>query len=161
MIHVRFPFLPPVPQLDLAAMTRHRPKTKIVCTLGLTSCSVEMISRGGARKERHEHGQNKGGTFVKINMDDVSIGRKVDLAAYGGYAELSAAVGKLFRGLLAGTSATSSLAALKNSLVWLLCSSFHHAEISTLHIPEESYRGSSALRRRPGGGGAGDRRWRR
>jgi hypothetical protein len=161
MIHVRFPFLPPVPQLDLAAMTRHRPKTKIVCTLGLTSCSVEMISRSGARKERHEHGQNKGGTFVKINMDDVSIGRKVDLAAYGGYAELSAAVGKLFRGLLAGTSATSSLAALKNSLVWLLCSSFHHAEISTLHIPEESYRGGSALRRRPGGGGAGDRRWRR
>ncbi|GJN05562.1 hypothetical protein PR202_ga23202 [Eleusine coracana subsp. coracana] len=51
-------------------------------------------------------GQKKdgGGAFVKINMDGVPIGRKVDLAAYGGYAELSAAVGKLFRGLLAGTS---------------------------------------------------------
>ncbi|KAK3164110.1 hypothetical protein QOZ80_1AG0012830 [Eleusine coracana subsp. coracana] len=48
-------------------------------------------------------GQKKdgGGAFVKINMDGVPIGRKVDLAAYGGYAELSAAVGKLFRGLLA------------------------------------------------------------
>uniref|UniRef100_A0A0E0MSG8 Auxin-responsive protein n=1 Tax=Oryza rufipogon TaxID=4529 RepID=A0A0E0MSG8_ORYRU len=41
------------------------------------------------------------GMFVKINMDGVPIGRKVDLAAYGGYAQLSAAVDKLFRGLLA------------------------------------------------------------
>jgi len=46
-------------------------------------------------------GAHKGGLFVKINMDGVPIGRKVDLRAYGGYAELSAAVGKLFRGLLA------------------------------------------------------------
>lgn len=42
------------------------------------------------------------GMFVKINMDGVPIGRKVDLTAYGGYAQLSAAVDKLFRGLLAG-----------------------------------------------------------
>ncbi|XP_022683912.1 auxin-responsive protein IAA16-like isoform X1 [Setaria italica] len=34
-------------------------------------------------------------------MDGVPIGQKVDLTAYGGYAELSAAVGKLFRSLLA------------------------------------------------------------
>ncbi|CAD6233168.1 unnamed protein product [Miscanthus lutarioriparius] len=46
-------------------------------------------------------GAHKGGLFVKINMDGVPIGRKVDLTAYGGYADLSAAVGKLFRGLLA------------------------------------------------------------
>lgn len=59
---------------------------------------------GGAKDGR---GQNKG-AFVKINMDGVPIGRKVDLAAYGGYSELSAAVGKLFRGLLAGTSVTSA-----------------------------------------------------
>ncbi|KAF0916020.1 hypothetical protein E2562_000650 [Oryza meyeriana var. granulata] len=51
---------------------------------------------GGAGKE---HGQK--GLFVKINMDGVPIGRKVDLTAYGGYAELSSAVDKLFRGLLA------------------------------------------------------------
>ncbi|KAL5226239.1 hypothetical protein ABZP36_014504 [Zizania latifolia] len=50
----------------------------------------------GAAKE---HGQK--GRFVKINMDGVPIGRKVDLTAYGGYAELSSAVDKLFRGLLA------------------------------------------------------------
>jgi hypothetical protein len=154
MIHVRFPFLPPVPQLDLAAMTRHRPKTKIVCTLALTSCSVEMISRGGARKERHEHGQNKGGTFVKINMDDVSIGRKVDLAAYGGYAELSAAVGKLFRGLLAGTSATSSLAALKNSRVATMLLVSSCGNIDTAHP-------RGILSRRLSAAATTRRRWRR
>jgi hypothetical protein len=65
---------------------------------------------GGARKEGGELEQSKGGTFVKINMDGVPIGRKVDLTAYGGYVELSAAVSKLFRGLLAGTSVTSPLA---------------------------------------------------
>ncbi|KAL6626898.1 hypothetical protein ACP70R_030624 [Stipagrostis hirtigluma subsp. patula] len=54
------------------------------------------VAKGGA-----ERGQKGGGLFVKINMDGVPIGRKVDLTAYGGYAELSAAVGKLFRGLLA------------------------------------------------------------
>lgn len=47
------------------------------------------------------------GMFVKINMDGVPIGRKVDLAAYGGYAQLSAAVDKLFRGLLAAQSAAA------------------------------------------------------
>lgn len=56
----------------------------------------------------HHHNQDggakdgdKGGLFVKINMDGVPIGRKVDLRAYAGYADLSAAVGKLFCGLLA------------------------------------------------------------
>lgn len=54
------------------------------------------VQDGGAMDGAH-----KGGLFVKINMDGVPIGRKVDLTAYGGYADLSAAVGKLFRGLLA------------------------------------------------------------
>ncbi|XP_039005867.1 auxin-responsive protein IAA18-like isoform X2 [Hibiscus syriacus] len=39
--------------------------------------------------------------FVKINMDGVPIGRKVDLKAYDSYDKLSAAVDELFRGLLA------------------------------------------------------------
>ena len=42
------------------------------------------------------------GFFVKINMDGVPIGRKVDLAAYDSYEKLSIAVDELFRGLLAG-----------------------------------------------------------
>lgn len=40
--------------------------------------------------------------FVKINMDGVPIGRKVDLTAYDSYERLSTAVDELFRGLLAG-----------------------------------------------------------
>lgn len=41
------------------------------------------------------------GLFVKMNMDGVPIGRKVDLNAYDSYEKLSAAVDELFRGLLA------------------------------------------------------------
>lgn len=44
------------------------------------------------------------GLFVKINMDGVPIGRKVDLKAYDSYDKLSSAVDELFRGLLAGFS---------------------------------------------------------
>lgn len=43
----------------------------------------------------------KKGLFVKINMDGVPIGRKVDLNAYDSYEKLSSAVDELFRGLLA------------------------------------------------------------
>jgi auxin-responsive protein IAA len=43
----------------------------------------------------------KRGMFVKINMDGVPIGRKVDLNAYGSYEKLSTAVDLLFRDLLA------------------------------------------------------------
>lgn len=39
--------------------------------------------------------------FVKINMDGVPIGRKVDLKAYDTYEKLSIAVDELFTGLLA------------------------------------------------------------
>ncbi|XP_010535191.1 PREDICTED: auxin-responsive protein IAA26-like [Tarenaya hassleriana] len=39
--------------------------------------------------------------FVKINMDGVPIGRKVDLNAYNSYEHLSSAVDRLFRDLLA------------------------------------------------------------
>ncbi|KAL8458383.1 hypothetical protein ACS0TY_036053 [Phlomoides rotata] len=42
--------------------------------------------------------------FVKINMDGVPIGRKVDLKAYDSYEKLSLAVDELFRGLLAAQS---------------------------------------------------------
>ncbi|XP_030525241.2 auxin-responsive protein IAA26 isoform X2 [Rhodamnia argentea] len=41
------------------------------------------------------------GLFVKMNMDGVPIGRKVDLNVYDSYQKLSAAVDELFRGLLA------------------------------------------------------------
>lgn len=43
----------------------------------------------------------KSNLFVKINMDGVPIGRKVDLKAYDSYEKLSIAVDELFTGLLA------------------------------------------------------------
>lgn len=44
----------------------------------------------------------KSGLFVKINMDGIPIGRKIDLAAYKSYEKLSSAIDDLFRDLLAG-----------------------------------------------------------
>jgi AUX/IAA family len=45
----------------------------------------------------------KKGNYVKINMDGIPIGRKVDLTAYDSYAQLCLAVKDLFKGLLDGT----------------------------------------------------------
>ncbi|KAM0879127.1 hypothetical protein ACQ4PT_034449 [Festuca glaucescens] len=43
--------------------------------------------------------------LVKINMDGIPIGRKVNLTAYDSYQNLSSAVEELFRGFLEGSSA--------------------------------------------------------
>ncbi|XP_028116467.1 auxin-responsive protein IAA26-like, partial [Camellia sinensis] len=48
------------------------------------------------------------GFFVKINMDGVPIGRKVDLKAYDSYEKLSSSVDELFRGLLAAQRDSSA-----------------------------------------------------
>lgn len=40
--------------------------------------------------------------FVKINMEGVPIGRKINLKAYDSYEKLSLAIDELFQGLLAG-----------------------------------------------------------
>lgn len=48
------------------------------------------------------------GLFVKINMDGIPIGRKVDLKAYDSYDKLSSAVDQLFRGLLAAQNNPST-----------------------------------------------------
>ncbi|XP_027336798.1 auxin-responsive protein IAA18-like isoform X2 [Abrus precatorius] len=50
-----------------------------------------------SHKPTHNSGK---GLFVKINMDGVPIGRKVDISAYDSYEKLSSAVDELFRGLL-------------------------------------------------------------
>jgi len=57
------------------------------------------------------------GLFVKINMDGVPIGRKVDLNAYHSYQNLSSAVDELFRGLLKGINIYSMIV-LMWTLVW-------------------------------------------
>ncbi|XP_062087572.1 auxin-responsive protein IAA26-like [Humulus lupulus] len=48
------------------------------------------------------------GLFVKINMDGVPIGRKVDLKAHDSYDKLSSVVDELFRGLLAAQRDSSA-----------------------------------------------------
>ncbi|KAL6888209.1 hypothetical protein ACP4OV_009235 [Aristida adscensionis] len=45
--------------------------------------------------------ETKRAPFIKINMDGIPIGRKIDLNALDSYEKLSLAVDKLFRGLLA------------------------------------------------------------
>ncbi|WJZ84765.1 hypothetical protein VitviT2T_004356 [Vitis vinifera] len=51
---------------------------------------------------------SKTGLFVKINMDGVPIGRKVDLKACDSYEKLSYAVDDLFRGLLSAQNESSA-----------------------------------------------------
>ncbi|KAF2929477.1 auxin-responsive protein IAA16 isoform X1 [Oryza sativa Japonica Group] len=79
-----------------------------------SSSSSSKPPRGGRDAAAAATG-GKVARFVKVNMDGVPIGRKVDLAAHGGYGELSAAVDRLFRGLLAAqrdpTMATAAAAA--------------------------------------------------
>uniref|UniRef100_A0ACD5VXG6 Uncharacterized protein n=1 Tax=Avena sativa TaxID=4498 RepID=A0ACD5VXG6_AVESA len=64
---------------------------------GRASKDGVAVKAGGGGEER----AGRKGLFVKINMDGVPIGRKVELKEHGSYADLSAAVDKLFRGLLA------------------------------------------------------------
>lgn len=46
----------------------------------------------------------KKGLFVKINMEGIPIGRKIDLSTYNSYEKLSLAVEEHFQDLLAGKS---------------------------------------------------------
>lgn len=55
---------------------------------------------GGSETGKKPETCNKG-LFVKINMDGIPIGRKVDLKAYDSYEKLSSVVEELFQGLLA------------------------------------------------------------
>ncbi|XP_030464677.1 auxin-responsive protein IAA6-like [Syzygium oleosum] len=61
-----------------------------------------------AREDKPVETCERKGMFVKINMDGVPIGRKVDLKAYDSYEKLSSAVDELFRGLLAAQKDSSA-----------------------------------------------------
>ncbi|CAN1836808.1 Auxin-responsive protein IAA26, partial [Linum perenne] len=68
----------------------------------LASSSSKQNDNHQSKNEKPPVEACKRGMFVKINMDGVPIGRKVDLAAYDSYTRLSTAVDELFRDLLAG-----------------------------------------------------------
>nr|GMD30453.1 auxin-responsive protein IAA26-like [Ipomoea batatas] len=62
--------------------------------------SQNAVSNKFSSEKPMERRQQKG-FFVKINMDGIPIGRKVDLSAYDSYEKLASAVNELFKGLLA------------------------------------------------------------
>ncbi|KAH1048098.1 hypothetical protein J1N35_038882 [Gossypium stocksii] len=75
------------------------------------SSSSKLASESPTHKAANEKSAaepNGKGLFVKINMDGVPIGRKVDLKAYDSYEKLSTAVDELFRGLLAAQRDSSA-----------------------------------------------------
>ncbi|CAD6247519.1 unnamed protein product [Miscanthus lutarioriparius] len=65
-----------------------------------TSSKASLEHQNGKKAARPEQ-TTKRAPFVKINMDGIPIGRKIDLNALGSYDELSLSVDKLFRWLLA------------------------------------------------------------
>ncbi|WOL08206.1 auxin-responsive protein IAA2 isoform X2 [Canna indica] len=71
-------------------------RKNLASTVKTSAESLYESSEAGKKIEN-----DKKGLFVKINMDGIPIGRKVDLKAYDGYDKLSSAVDELFRGLLA------------------------------------------------------------
>ncbi|XP_074330538.1 uncharacterized protein LOC141667813 isoform X2 [Apium graveolens] len=78
-----------------------RKNRAIACAskLSVQSEARNEVSEKIASKQQNHSSQK--GLFVKINMDGVPIGRKVNLNAYDSYGKLSSAVDELFRGLLA------------------------------------------------------------
>ncbi|THU58690.1 hypothetical protein C4D60_Mb03t17060 [Musa balbisiana] len=82
-------------------------------SVGLENDNVEI-------KQKFDN--NKKGLLVKINMDGIPIGRKVDLKAYDNYEKLSLGVKELFLGLLAAQKDTpeNENEAAKQAFVGLL-----------------------------------------
>ncbi|CAN1836805.1 Auxin-responsive protein IAA26 [Linum perenne] len=83
--------------------------------LASSSSKQQQLASSDSQNDNHQSKNEKPpveackrGMFVKINMDGVPIGRKVDLAAYDSYTRLSTAVDELFRDLLAGLSQRDS-----------------------------------------------------
>ncbi|KAM7476011.1 hypothetical protein LguiB_023254 [Lonicera macranthoides] len=72
------------------------------------SPNVVPFPKNAAAIEKQQVESSRKVLFVKINMDGVPIGRKVDLKAYESYENLSSAVDQLFRGLLAAQRDSSA-----------------------------------------------------
>ncbi|CAK7356764.1 unnamed protein product [Dovyalis caffra] len=74
----------------------------------LANSSSSSYSKPTLESQNKQVETCKKGLFVKINMEGVPIGRKVDLKAFDSYEKLSTAVDELFRGLLAAQTDSSS-----------------------------------------------------
>ncbi|XP_048594869.1 auxin-responsive protein IAA26-like [Brassica napus] len=82
------------------------------------SSHIGQINKNGDGVKQVE--PKREGMFVKINMDSVPIGRKIDLNAYNSYEQLSFGVDKLFRGLLAAQRDTSGGEGEEKPIIGLL-----------------------------------------
>ncbi|KAI0491590.1 hypothetical protein KFK09_025850 [Dendrobium nobile] len=84
--------------------------------ISITSNKQSTEFKNGAQDNGLKVKTSKKGLFVKINMDGIPIGRKVDLNAYDNYQKLSSVVGELFSGLLAAQrDATASAAEISEN----------------------------------------------
>lgn len=103
---------PAPPPANTAVPTSSRTRTSSVPVVGwppirsfrknIASSSSKPAPESQLRVPKVEKPENyTRGLFVKINMDGVPIGRKIDLIAYDSYEKLSSAVDELFSGLLA------------------------------------------------------------
>lgn len=68
--------------------------------LASSSLKPSVDSQHGVSQIKEKAEDGRKGMFIKINMDGVPIGRKIDLSAYHSYEKLSSAVDELFRDLL-------------------------------------------------------------
>ncbi|RZR79007.1 hypothetical protein BHM03_00004571 [Ensete ventricosum] len=80
---------------------------------GTAKASAE--SNNGSSEAAKKIENDKKSLFVKINMDGIPIGRKVDLKAFDSYDKLSLAVDELFRGLMAAQADPLAASTQKNS----------------------------------------------
>lgn len=73
------------------------------------SSSKQPTEPQNSEASRKEKPACKKNPLVKINMDGIPIGRKVDLAAYDSYERLSLGVKELFHGFLQGAKSANQL----------------------------------------------------
>lgn len=73
---------------------------KNIASASCSKVGSESADVGGGKVSSIENCSKS--PFVKINMDGIPIGRKVDLKAYNSYEKLSLGVDELFKGLVAG-----------------------------------------------------------
>ncbi|KAK9079816.1 hypothetical protein SSX86_001489 [Deinandra increscens subsp. villosa] len=93
-----------------------RTSRKNICNSGkVVALPVKAQRDGSGDHKETSMDQDNNSLYVKINMDGVAIGRKVDLKAYDTYQKLSSAVDELFRGLLAAQGDSSSAISTKQT----------------------------------------------
>ncbi|GAV65516.1 AUX_IAA domain-containing protein [Cephalotus follicularis] len=67
----------------------------------LSKPTSDSLNKQSKEESGREHESSTNNSFVKVNMEGVPIGRKINLSAYDSYEKLFCAIDELFRGLLA------------------------------------------------------------